>query len=140
MPPAYRKVSRSRGAFYAGKMAARGQGRTCCRAADYIVLSRCYGACRRLCQSVCSAGRRGRCCQLGDQVCGGLSDVRRVLHGERALFKGMAAGTLAAVFAMLLFAAIGGGFRVNALFLVELIVCAVLGALGALVGVKLRRE
>ena len=62
------------------------------------------------------------------------------LHGERALFKGMAAGTLAAVFAMLLFAAIGGGFRVNALFLVELIVCAVLGALGALVGVKLRRE
>ena len=62
------------------------------------------------------------------------------IHGERALFKGMAAGTLAAVFAMLLFAAIGGGFRVNALFLVELIVCAVLGALGALVGVKLRRE
>ena len=62
------------------------------------------------------------------------------LHGERALFKGMAAGTLAAVFAMLLFAAIGGGFRVNALFLVELFVCAVLGALGALVGVKKRPE
>ena len=62
------------------------------------------------------------------------------LHGERALFKGMAAGTLEAVFAMLLFAAIGGGFRVNELFLVELFFCAFLGALGALVGVKLRRE
>ena len=62
------------------------------------------------------------------------------LHGERALFKGMAAGALAALLSMLLFAAIGGGFRVNALFLVGLIVCALLGAFGALVGVKLRRE
>ena len=41
---------------------------------------------------------------------------------------------------MLLFAAIGGGFRLNALYLVELLVCGALGGLGALVGVKLRKE
>ena len=52
----------------------------------------------------------------------------------------MATGVVAAILSMLLFAAIGGGFRVNALFLVELIVCALLGAFGALVGVKLRKE
>ena len=62
------------------------------------------------------------------------------VHSGRALFKGIAAGLFATVLAMLLFAAIGGGFRLNALFLVELLVCGVLGGLGALAGVRLRKE
>ena len=62
------------------------------------------------------------------------------VHSGRALFKGIAAGLFATVLAMLLFAAIGGGFRFNALFLVELLVCGVLGGLGALAGVRLRKE
>lgn len=62
------------------------------------------------------------------------------VHRSRAFFKGIAAGLLASLLAMLLFAAIGGGFRLNALYLVELLVCGALGGLGALVGVKLRKE
>ncbi len=62
------------------------------------------------------------------------------VHSGHALFKGIAAGLFATVLAMLLFAAIGGGFRLNALFLVELLVCGVLGGLGALAGVRLRKE
>ncbi len=62
------------------------------------------------------------------------------IHRGRAFFKGIAAGVCATLAAMLLFAAIGGGFRLNALFLVELLVCGALGGLGALVGVKLRKE
>ena len=62
------------------------------------------------------------------------------VHSGRALFKGIAAGLFATVLAMLLFAAIGGGFRLNALFLVELLVCGVRGGLGALAGVRLRKE
>lgn len=58
----------------------------------------------------------------------------------RAFFKGVAAGIAASLFAMLLFAAIGGGFRLNALYLVELLVCGALGGLGALAGTALRRE
>lgn len=62
------------------------------------------------------------------------------VHHGRAFFKGIAAGVAATLLAMLLFAAIGGGFRLNALFLVELHVCGALGGLGALAGVKLRKE
>ena len=62
------------------------------------------------------------------------------VRGARALFKGAAAGLLATVFSMLLFAAIGGVFRIGALFLLELLVCGALGGLGALLGAKLRRE
>lgn len=62
------------------------------------------------------------------------------IRRERALFKGAAAGILTAVVTMLLFAAIGGGFRVNALFLADLAVGAVLGGAGALCGAKLRGE
>lgn len=59
---------------------------------------------------------------------------------ERALFKGLAAGILGVVVTMLLFAAIGGGFHITWFFPLELLVCGVLGALGALVGSKLRKE
>ena len=62
------------------------------------------------------------------------------IHGGRALFKGMAAGALSAVLALLLFAAIGGGFRVTAWFLLELLLSAVMGGIGALIGVKTRKE
>ena len=62
------------------------------------------------------------------------------VHSGRAIFKGIAAGILATLLSMLLFAAIGGGFRLNALFLVELLVCGALGGFGALVGVRLRKE
>ena len=59
---------------------------------------------------------------------------------KRALYKGMAAGVLACVLSLLLFAAIGGGFRVTALFPVELLLCAAMGGIGALLGGKLRKE
>ena len=59
---------------------------------------------------------------------------------DRAFFKGAAAGLLTDILTMLLFAAIGGGFRIDILFLPELLLCAVLGGLGALLGAKLRKE
>ena len=58
---------------------------------------------------------------------------------ERALVKGAVAGVCGAVFTMLLFALVGGGFSLTALFLVELLVCGLLGGLGALAGTKLRK-
>ena len=61
-----------------------------------------------------------------------------LLRGERLFFKGLAAGAAAAVLAMLLFAAIGGGFP-SALFLLELLLCALLAGCGALLGAKLHR-
>ena len=62
------------------------------------------------------------------------------IRRERAFFKGLAAGALAAVVTMLLFAAIGGGFRLSALFAAELAGCALLGGMGALAGAKLHKE
>ena len=72
--------------------------------------------------------------------CAGAMFPLLFVHRCRAFFKGVAAGLLASLLAMLLFAAIGGGFRLNALYLVELLVCGALGGLGALAGVKLRKE
>ena len=62
------------------------------------------------------------------------------IRRERALFKGIAAGVLSCVLAMLLFAAIGGGFHVTVFFLLELCLSALFGGIGALIGVKLRKE
>ena len=62
------------------------------------------------------------------------------IRGGRAVFKGMAAGLISVILTMLLFALIGGGFHLDALFLVELLLCALLGGFGALVGAKLRKE
>ena len=62
------------------------------------------------------------------------------VHVGRAFFKGMAAGALGMLFSTALFAAVGGGLRIGALFFLELPVCALLGGLGALAGVRLRRE
>lgn len=59
---------------------------------------------------------------------------------ERAFFKGLAAGLLAVFITMFLFAAIGGGFHLNILFLPELILSTLCGGLGALLGAKLRKE
>ena len=61
------------------------------------------------------------------------------IRRERAFFKGLAAGVLSVVFTMFLFAIIGGGFSVDIFFLVELVVCAALGGLGALWGAILRK-
>ena len=58
----------------------------------------------------------------------------------RALVKGIVAGVAGSLDTMLIFAAVGGGFSLTALYLAELAACAALGALGALVGTKLRRE
>lgn len=58
----------------------------------------------------------------------------------RALFKGLAAGAIGSVLAMFAFAAVGGGFHVSLFFLLEIVVCAVLGGAGALVGAKLTKE
>ena len=58
---------------------------------------------------------------------------------ERSLFKGLAAGVLSAILTMFVFAAIGGGFHVNWLFLAELVLCAACGGAGALIGAKLHK-
>ena len=58
----------------------------------------------------------------------------------RALLKGAVAGIFGSLVTMLLFAIVGGGFSLTAHYLVELLVCGVLGALGALAGARLRRE
>ncbi len=62
------------------------------------------------------------------------------VHMGRAFFKGAAAGALFSVLALFLFAAIGGGFYLTALFPAELLFSAALGGLGAVLGVKLRKE
>ncbi len=59
---------------------------------------------------------------------------------ERALFKGMAAGALSSLCTMLVFALIGGGFALDAFFLLELLVCTLLGGAGALLGAKFRKR
>ncbi len=61
------------------------------------------------------------------------------VHAGKAVFKGAAAGAAACIFTMLLFGAIGG-FHVTAFFPLELLFSAALGALGALAGVKIRKE
>ncbi len=61
------------------------------------------------------------------------------VRSERALFKGAAAGLLSTVLTMLLFGAIGG-FHITVIFLAELLLGIVFGALGALCGKKLRKE
>ena len=58
----------------------------------------------------------------------------------RALLKGAVAGISGSLVTMLLFAIVGGGFSLTALYLVELLACGLLGALGALAGGRLRRE
>lgn len=62
------------------------------------------------------------------------------IHRGGALGKGMIAGALFSALSLLLFALIGGGFEIDALFAAELLFTAVLGGLGALLGVKLRKE
>ena len=59
---------------------------------------------------------------------------------ERALFKGAIAGILGVFLTMFLFAAIGGGFHITWFFPLELLVCALLGGAGALLGAKLRKN
>ena len=59
---------------------------------------------------------------------------------ERALLKGIAAGILGVILTMFLFAAIGGGFHITWFFPLELLVCALLGGAGALLGAKLRKN
>lgn len=59
---------------------------------------------------------------------------------ERAFFKGIAAGVLSVFLTMFLFAAIGGGFYLDILFLPEILLCALTGGLGAILGAKLRKE
>ena len=63
-----------------------------------------------------------------------------VIRRGRALLKGALAGVAGALVTMLLFAIVGGGFSLTALFLAELLACGVLGGLGALVGTKLRKS
>ena len=59
---------------------------------------------------------------------------------ERAFFKGLAAGLVSVFLTMFLFAAIGGGFHLNILFLPELLLSTLSGGFGALLGAKLRKE
>ena len=61
------------------------------------------------------------------------------VRGARGLFKGAGAGAIYVVLTMLLFAIIGGGFHIDGFFVLELIVCAILGGAGGLLGAKLRK-
>lgn len=58
---------------------------------------------------------------------------------ERALFKGMGAGIMFCFLTLLLFGLIGGNWQLDIFFLLELVVCIILGGVGALVGAKLRK-
>ncbi len=58
---------------------------------------------------------------------------------ERAFFKGAAAGAIALLLAALVFGLIGG-FHFGVIFPVELLLGTGLGGLGAVCGVKLRKE
>ncbi len=62
------------------------------------------------------------------------------IHKGKALLKGAAAGAVGCIVSMLLFAAIGGGFHLTVFFPLELLFCAAIAAVGALCGVKLRKE
>ncbi len=62
-----------------------------------------------------------------------------LIHRGRALFKGAAAGVLSLAVTTLIFGCIGG-FHFTALFLADLLLCAAFGGLGALLGVKIRKE
>ena len=55
------------------------------------------------------------------------------------VFKGAAAGVLSLAVTTLIFGCIGG-FHFTALFLADLLLCAAFGGLGALLGVKIRKE
>lgn len=61
------------------------------------------------------------------------------VHRERALFKGAAAGLLSLLITTIVFGCIGG-FHFTPMFLIEVLLCALFGGLGALLGVKLRKE
>ncbi len=61
------------------------------------------------------------------------------IKSERTLFKGMAGGVLSVLLPMLVFGWIGG-FHLNGFFLLKLLLGGVLGGLGALLGVKVRKE
>ncbi len=58
---------------------------------------------------------------------------------EKAFFKGLAAGALASLVTLAVFAAVGGGANVTALFVLEFFISALLGGAGALLGAKLRK-
>ncbi len=60
------------------------------------------------------------------------------LRGARIFFQGLASGALSVLFTMLVFGAIGG-FHLSAVFLLELLLGMIFGALGALCGKKLRK-
>lgn len=59
---------------------------------------------------------------------------------ERALFKGLAAGTLCVICDTLVFGMIGGAIALTAFFALKLLLGAVAGGLGALLGASLARE
>lgn len=61
------------------------------------------------------------------------------IRRERAFFKGLAAGILSVLLTMLVFGAIGG-FHLSPVFLIELLLGGIFGALGAVCGKKLRKE
>lgn len=62
------------------------------------------------------------------------------IRKERAFFKGLAAGFISVFLTMFLFAAIGGGFHLDILFLPEIVLSVLSGGFGALLGTKLRKE
>ena len=61
------------------------------------------------------------------------------IRKERSLFKGAASGVLALLIGTLVFGLIGG-FHVKVIFLLELLLGAIFGGLGAVCGGKLRKD
>lgn len=61
------------------------------------------------------------------------------IRRERALIKGAISGVAALLLGTLIFGCIGG-FRWTAFYLIEILLAAFFGGLGALCGVKLRKE
>ncbi len=61
------------------------------------------------------------------------------LHAGRVLFKGLICGAVSVLVTMIVFGAIGG-FSLTPFFILKLILGAVLGAAGGILGVKLRKE
>ena len=61
------------------------------------------------------------------------------VKGERAVFKGMAAGLLCLLLTTLLFGLIGG-FHMTPMLLLDVLLCALAGGGGAAAGRKLRKE
>ena len=62
------------------------------------------------------------------------------VHGERGWLKGIAVGLLFTALSYLTFSALGGGFALGWLIILETLICAFSGAVGGIVAVNMHRN